>query len=220
MSPTELDVPLVPSAEQIRRRCSRRFAAASIRTRSGTTSSRSRIRWSDFEQELKESRLEAEAAKSSAASKTQAAAEAKQDPYEGFTTRMADLIRAADEQAQKLLADAHSEAARTLSEARSEADRIRTDAQSRAEEARYQGSEACGEREEADRALTGLSSRREKLILQLQEMQSRLLGVARELETAIDPAGDPASEIFRTPLELRASSSPIATPAPPRPPGA
>ena len=55
---------------------------------------------------------------------TQAAAEAKQDPYEGFTTRMADLIRAADEQAQKLLADAHSEAARTLSEARSEADRI------------------------------------------------------------------------------------------------
>jgi vacuolar-type H+-ATPase subunit H len=173
-----------------------------------------------LEQELKESRLEAEAAKSSAASKTQAAAEAKQDPYEGFTTRMADLIRAADEQAQKLLADAHSEAARTLSEARSEADRIRTDAQSRAEEARYQGSEALRRaREEADRALTGLSSRREKLILQLQEMQSRLLGVARELETAIDPAGDPASEIFsERPSSSAPLSSPIATPAPPRPP--
>jgi DivIVA domain-containing protein len=220
MSPTELDVPLVPSAEQIRRRM-----FASVRRGFDPDQVRDYLEQianqvERLEQELKEARLEAEAAKSSAASKTQAAAEAKQDPYEGFTTRMADLIRAADEQAQKLLADAHTEAARTLSEARSEADRIRTDAQSRAEEARYQGSEALRRaREEADRALTGLSSRREKLILQLQEMQSRLLGVARELETAIDPAGDPASELFseRSPSSP-APSSPIATPAPPRPP--
>lgn len=221
MSPTELDVPLVPSAEQIRRRM-----FASVRRGFDPDQVRDYLEQiaaqvERLEQELKEARLEAEAAKSSAASKTQAAAEAQQDPYEGFTTRMADLIRAADEQAQKLLADAHSEAARTLSEARTEADRIRTDAQSRAEEARYQGSEALRRaREEADRALTGLSSRREKLILQLQEMQSRLLGVARELETAIDPAGDPAPEIFsERSASSRAPSSPIAAPAaPPRPP--
>ena len=55
--------------------------------------------------------------------------------------------------------------------------------------------------------------------MQLQEMQSRLLGVARELETAIDPAADPGSELFsERGSGAPAPSSPIATPAPPRPP--
>ena len=53
--------------------------------------------------------------------------------------------------------------------------------------ARAEGEEALRRaREEADRALSGLASRREVMIGQLQEMQQRLLDVARELETTID----------------------------------
>ena len=40
-------------------------------------------------------------------------------------------------------------------------------------------------RVEAERVLSTLSTRREHLVDQLQQMQSRLLGVAQELETAL-----------------------------------
>ena len=74
-----------------------------------------------------------------------------------------------------------------VQEARSEADRIRVDAQARAEAARQEGNELLEKaREEADRVLLGLSSRREDLVHHLQDMQTRLLGVAKELEVAIE----------------------------------
>ncbi len=78
-----------------------------------------------------------------------------------------------------------------LNEARSEADRIRVDAQARAEEARQQGTELLERaKQEADRVLLGLSERRETLVQHLQDMQTRLVGVAKELEVAIeDPDG-------------------------------
>lgn len=214
MSPTELDVPLIPSAEQIRRRM-----FASVRRGFDPDQVRDYLEQiadqvERLEQELKDTRLEAESAKSTAQARSQAA-DQRQDPYSQLSSRMAELIRAADEQAQKLTADAHAEAARVLSEARSEADRIRTDAQARAEEARYQGSEALRRaREEANRALAGLSSRREKLIAGLQEMQSRLLGVARELEAAIDPSNEPlGTDLFteRPPQARPQTADPIAS---------
>ena len=76
-------------------------------------------------------------------------------------------------------------------EARSEADRIQVDAQARAEEARQQGNELLERaKQEADRVLLGLSERRETLVQHLQDMQTRLVGVAKELEVAIeDPDG-------------------------------
>jgi hypothetical protein len=45
-------------------------------------------------------------------------------------------------------------------------------------------------KQEADRVLLGLSERRETLVQHLQDMQTRLVGVAKELEVAIeDPDG-------------------------------
>ena len=74
-----------------------------------------------------------------------------------------------------------------LDEARSDADRIRVDAQARAEEARQQGNELLERaKQEADRVLLGLSERRETLVQHLQDMQTRLVGVAKELEVAIE----------------------------------
>jgi hypothetical protein len=79
-----------------------------------------------------------------------------------------------------------------VNEARTEADRIRVDAQARAEEARQQGNEFLEKaKAEADRVLVGLSARRQDMVQQLQDMQARLLGVAKDLEIAID---DPVSE--------------------------
>ncbi|MEA2522425.1 MAG: hypothetical protein QOI81_2071, partial [Actinomycetota bacterium] len=119
------------------------------------------------------------------------------DPYERFAQRMAGLLATADREAERLVEEANAESGRMIGEARTEADRIRVDAQSRAEEARQEGSEFLERaQEEADRVLSTLSSRRETLVDQLQLMQSRLLGVASELESVIEPAvsGEPESE--------------------------
>jgi DivIVA domain-containing protein len=191
MPSAELDVPLVPSAEQIRRRM-----FASVRRGFDPDQVRDYLEQiadqvERLEKEVKESRLAVEAAESKASERSDAAAEGSsqsdQDPYADLSARMAEVLRAADEQAKRLVIEARSEAERLTIEARSEADRVRTDAQAKAEEARYQGAEALRRaREEADRALSGLASRRRTVISQLQEMQQRLFGVAKELESAID----------------------------------
>ena len=72
-------------------------------------------------------------------------------------------------------------------DARADADRIRTDAQAKAEDARSQAETAVrAAREEADRTIAGLSTRRDALVDQLASMQERLIGVARDLESAMD----------------------------------
>jgi DivIVA domain-containing protein len=197
MSATELDLPLLPSAEQIRRR-----EFASIRRGYDPEQVRDYLRQvaaqvETLEHQLRESRMEIE---SSHAPTVVPESEASPtvDPYDELAGRLAELIRAADGQAEKLVEDARAQAARRLNEARAEADRIRTDAQSRAEEARQQGDEVLEHaRLEAERVLSSLSTRRENLVDQLQQMQSRLLGVAQELESALGQesegeAGSPA----------------------------
>ena len=76
-------------------------------------------------------------------------------------------------------------------EAKTQADRIRTDAQSRAEQDRQEGHEVMeSARDEADRILAGLGARRDLLVGQLQEMQSRLLSVAKDLEVVVESSPD------------------------------
>lgn len=195
----DLDLPLLPSAEQIRQR---RFAtvwrgydldqvneylvqiAAQVET---------------LEAELRERRMmpvreqrpatptpgEALAAQVAAGSGGDPAV----DPFDRLSKRFADVLRSADTEADRLVRDAREEAVSILGQARSEADRIRVDAQARAEEARQQGGEALAKaREEAERILGGLAERRESLVGQMHEMQSRLLSVAKELEVDDDGA--------------------------------
>ncbi|MEX0754360.1 MAG: DivIVA domain-containing protein [Actinomycetota bacterium] len=192
MTPTELDVPLSPSAEQIRRRM-----FASVRRGFDPEQVRDYLEQiagqvEKLEKDLKDARMQAETASADVSSPAQASAQPATvsrdaDPYEDLSARMAGLLRSADEQAQRILRESKEESAKVLAQARGEADRVRTDAQARAEQARSEGEQALSRaREEADRALSGLASRREVMIGQLQEMQGRLLEVARELETAID----------------------------------
>lgn len=185
MSSTDLDLPLLPSAEQIRRRefatIRRGYDPDQVRDYLAQVSAQIET----LERELRETRLSAEA--SSAI--TPEPPQPEIDPYEQFAKRMAGLLATADHEAQRLVEEASAESGRMMGEARTEADRIRVDAQARAEEARQEGSEFLQRaQQESDRVLATLSSRREALVGQLQQMQSRLLGVASELESVIVPA--------------------------------
>jgi DivIVA domain-containing protein len=203
MSSTELDLPLLPSAEQIRRR-----EFATIRRGYDPEQVRDYLRQvaaqvETLERQVREARLEAESAQSTGAhpeAEAQTAPEAapapqpdptpQVDPYDELAERLADLIRSADGQAGKIMSEAQTEATRQLNEARAEADRIRTDAQSQAEAARQQGDEVHHAKVEAERVLSTLATRREHLVEQLQQMQARLLGVAQELESALGEDDD------------------------------
>lgn len=199
----DLDLPLLPSAEQIRQR---RFAtvwrgydldqvndylvqvAAQVET---------------LEAELRERRMKPVREQRPIAptpGETLAAhvaaegvASAGGDPFDRLSARFAEVLRSADSEADRLVREATEEAASILEKARTEADRIRVDAQARAEEARQQGGEALAKaREEAERILGGLAERRESLVGQMHEMQSRLLSVAKELDVAADEGAEPA----------------------------
>ena len=202
MSPAELDLPLLPSAEQIRRR-----EFATIRRGYDPEQVRDYLRQvaaqvESLERQVREARLEAESTRSAgvqpeAEAQTQTAPDPEPDPtpqvdpYEELAARLADLIRSADGQAGRIMSEAQTEATRQMNEARAEADRIQTDAQSQAEAARQQGDEVLHHAKvEAERVLSTLSTRREHLVDQLQQMQSRLLGVAQELESALGEDDD------------------------------
>ncbi len=204
MSATELDLPLLPSSDQIRRR-----EFASIRRGYDPDQVREYLQQiaaqlETLERELREARLVA-----ASQERVVAVPQPAEDRYDELARRLSELIRSADAEAQRIVEEARDEAGRTVGEARTEADRIRVDAQARAEEARQEGHEFLEHaRLEAERALSGLSARRETLVQQLQEMQSRLLGVARELETAIDDRAD-GKESSETAETARAVPAPV-----------
>ena len=188
---TDIDVPFLPSAAQIRRRefasVRRGYDPDQVRDYLAQVAEQIEI----LEQELRESKLRPEDGRTTEGQKRAAAPAPSEDPYERLSKRLATLLETADTEAEGIVAEARADAARMLNEARSEADRIRVDAQARAEEARQQGTELLERaKQEADRVLLGLSERRETLVQHLQDMQTRLVGVAKELEVAIeDPDG-------------------------------
>ena len=200
MPTSDLDMPLLPSAEQISRR---EFATvrrgydpqqvraylASIATQVGT-----------LERELSQLRLEAGSAAARNEPRSEPSAERAKvaapgpaapsaDPYESLSKRFATLIEMADQEAERILDSARSDAARTLDEATSEADRIRVDAQANAEEARQEGTDLLERaKTESDRLLSGLADRRRGLVAQLQEMRGKLVAVAEDLAGPIEAA--------------------------------
>jgi DivIVA domain-containing protein len=192
---TDIDVPFLPSAAQIRRR-----EFASVRRGYDPDQVRDYLaqvaeQVESLEQELRDSKLRPQDARATEGQKRASVPTPSEDPYERLSKRLTTLLATADKEAEGLVADARVDAARMLNEARSEADRIQVDAQARAEEARQQGTELLERaKQEADRVLLGLSERRETLVQHLQDMQTRLVGVAKELEVAIeDPDGTEAT---------------------------
>lgn len=189
---SDLDLPLLPSAEQIRRRefATIRRGYDSDQVRDYLTAVAAQVE--NLEKQLRELRLKGvgtiSALPQPEATKTKEPVAAPvADPYEELGKRFAGLIGNADAEAHKILEEAKAEAAKMLQEARTETDRIKVDAQSRAEEARQAGKETLEKAKlEAQRMLAGLANRRENLVTQLQQMQSKLLTVAKDLEVSIE----------------------------------
>jgi DivIVA domain-containing protein len=196
MPTSDLDMPLLPSAEQIRRRefATVRRGYDPQQVRMYLTSIAEQVE--TLERELSQLRLETDAAVARRQVAPQPApADPAADPYETLGKRFASLIEVADQEAARTIDDATSEAARTLDEARSEADRIKVDAQARAEEARQEGADLLERaRIESDRILSSLAERRHDLVGQLHEMRSKLIavadGLAGPLEEAVQAEAD------------------------------
>jgi DivIVA domain-containing protein len=193
MPTSDLDMPLLPSAEQIRRRefatvrrgydpQQVRIYLASIAKQVGT-----------LERELSQLRLEVGSAAARGEQMTDPVTTSRpapaEDPYDALSKRFAALIEMADQEAERILENARSEAAQALDEATSEADRIRVDAQAHAEEARQEGTDLLERaKTESDRVLSGLADRRRGLVTQLEEMRSKLVRVADDLTVPIEEA--------------------------------
>jgi DivIVA domain-containing protein len=181
MSTTNLDLPILISAEQIRRR-----EFVTIRRGYDPDQVRGYLEQLADQVELMRVLLrDAQAEAQTAVRRT--IAQPRQDPYQQLGERVASVIREADQVAETIKTEAHRDAELVTRDARAEADRIRTDAQAKAEDARSQAETAVrAAREEADRTIAGLSTRRDALVDQLASMQERLIGVARDLESAMD----------------------------------
>jgi DivIVA domain-containing protein len=209
MPTSDLDMPLLPSAEQIRRRefatVRRGYDPQQVRTY--LTSIADQV--GTLERELSQLRLEV----GSAAARGQPKADTgttphlepgADDPYDALSKRFAALIEMADREAERILENARSEATQALDEATSEADRIRVDAQAHAEEARQVGTDLLERaKTESDRVLSGLAERRRGLVTQLEEMRSKLITVAEELTVPIDEAAraDAREEVLTAPSD-------------------
>jgi DivIVA domain-containing protein len=186
---SDIDMPVLPSAEQIRRR-----EFASVRRGYDPDQVRDYLtgvatQMETLERELREARLTAETSEAAPAAATKTPAPTT-DPYEELGKRIAGLVATADQEALRLVDEAKTESSRIMQEASTEADRIRTDAQSNAEEMRQQAADTLAAAQaKADAILAGMSERRENLMTQLQSMQSRLLNVAKELDVTIDDGG-------------------------------
>ena len=184
------DMPLRPTAQQIRRRdfgtVRRGYDPQEVRAYLNSIASEVE----KLERELSQLRDEvASAARRNEQMADAAIAAPAEDPYDALSKRFATLIEMADQEAEKILADARSEASREISQAATDADRIRVDAQALAEETRQ---EVAVLREQAttesDRVLSGLSERRQSLVTQLEEMRAKLIGVAEDLAVSVDEA--------------------------------
>jgi DivIVA domain-containing protein len=203
----DLDLPLLPSAEQIRRRefatVRRGYDLDQVRDyllqvadqvetlekalRDKKMAGPSRSTPSPGETLAAQMSTEVPPAPAGAALHPTEAIATPDDAYERFARKVASVLEAADREAERLLTEAKAESKRIVEQARSEADRVRVDAQARAEEARKAGNEALDEaRSEADRILGGLAERRESLVSQMHDMQSKLIAVAKDLEISMD----------------------------------
>jgi DivIVA domain-containing protein len=180
MSATNLDLPVLISAEQIRRR-------EFVTIRRGYDPDQVRAYLGQLADQVELMRILLRDAQAEAETSRRTPSQQRQDPYQLLGERVASVIREADHVAETITSEAHRNADDLTREARADADRIRTDAQAKAEEARSRAEHAVRTaREEADRTIAGLSTRRDALVDQIASMQERLIGVARDLESAMD----------------------------------
>jgi DivIVA domain-containing protein len=212
----ELDLPLLPSADQIRRRefatVRRGYDPDQVRDYLAAVAQQVE----NLENETRELKLRADTAPRPDTSAVPAApaaptAATEADPYETIAKRFAGVLGTADKEASRIVEDAATEASTILQEARAEADRVRLDAQSTAEKARSEGEMArMSATQEADRILASLTDRRRALMDDLKGLRGRLLSMADQID--VDRIGEDSQVPMATAKPSPTPSKPAETP--------
>lgn len=120
-------------------------------------------------------------------------ASAKEDAYGQVAGQVADLLRAADQQAEKLRREAGEEATRRVAEAKQLADQIQREAEDEADRLRREGEDTLRQsKDETERVLGGLTSRREAVLEEIRGTRDHLRVVLQQLDGTITLHGEPS----------------------------
>jgi cell division septum initiation protein DivIVA len=150
-----------------------------------------------YEHEIEEARSQRDAAR-------RRYSMARDDAYGQLATRMADLLRTADQQADKIRREADDSARRTVDEARKLAGQIVREAEGEAERLQAQGQEALRQAVAQRReVLGGLVESRDSMLADLGAARDHLSAIVLQLDTAmttardavVDPATDDLPEV-------------------------
>ena len=115
------------------------------------------------------------------------AAAAREEAYGEVAGRMAELLRAADHQAEQLRQDTDEACKRQLADVSMQAEQIRREADIRAETMRAEAEdELTTARAEARRILGDLARDRDAVIGELQALREHLIGLIERVTGAID----------------------------------
>ena len=119
---------------------------------------------------------------------------AREAAYNDLADRMADLLRTAEQEAEKIRAEAADEAKQRLADAYQRAEQVEREAQNEAGRMRYEAQEATRQaREETERVLGGLASRRDIVISELRALRTGLTDVVDRLQAVTTEAAEAAA---------------------------
>jgi vacuolar-type H+-ATPase subunit H len=111
---------------------------------------------------------------------------ARDDAYSQLAGRMAELLKVADQQAEKIRRDAEDESKHRLDEARHLATQIQRESEGEAERLRQQAMEVLRKAEaDRDRVLGGLTASRDAVVAELQATKEHMVTVVQQLEVAM-----------------------------------
>jgi vacuolar-type H+-ATPase subunit H len=129
---------------------------------------------------------------------------AKEDAYNQLAARMAELLKVADQQAEKIRRDADEETRRRIDEARHLASQIQRESEGEAERLRQQSMDVLRQAEaDRDRVLGGLTASRDAVVAELQATREHMVTVIQQLEVAmaVAQAAYPSDELVEGALE-------------------
>ena len=111
---------------------------------------------------------------------------ARTDAYNQLAGRMAELLKVADQQAEKIRRDAEDESKHRLDEARHLSSQIQRESEGEAERLRQEAMDVLRRAEaDRDRVLGGLTASRDAVVAELQATKEHMVTVVQQLEVAM-----------------------------------
>jgi hypothetical protein len=113
-------------------------------------------------------------------------ASVKDEAYRQAAARMADVLRIADQQADKIRRESEDERTRRVADAIQQADQIKREAEAEVHRMRQDGEQTLRMAQaESERVLGGLAARREAMIAEMVVIKDRVNGLMEQLESTI-----------------------------------